>query len=174
MVYSRFFYDIIVTNPSWYPPNPWRRMVYSRFFIWYHKFSWWHHTFRRWHHTFRRWHSMQHTMQCSDQFYRYLIPCLCWGSARTPLLPWCWPVHCPAAPEPPASLAVSVFGSTIVHSLWWREHIMVHTMWWREHITNILYLVSAAASGAAPKCQILKNHKILKNLKLSECLIIKN
>ena len=164
MVYSSFFYDIIVTNPSWYPPNPWYRMVHSRFFIWYRTFSWWHHTFS-W------WRSMQHTMQCSDRFHRYLIPCLCWGSTRTPLLPWCWPVHCPAALDPPASLSVSLFGSTRVHSLWWREHIMVHTMWWREYITNILYPVSA---GAAPKNQIVKNHKILKKKKLSKCLIIKN
>ena len=44
----------------------------------------------------------------------YLIPCLCWGSARTPRLPWCCPFHCPAAPEPPASSSVGRFGSTTV------------------------------------------------------------
>ena len=105
---------------------------------------------------------MLHTMQCHDQYHRYLIPCLCWGapehhghpgvgqstallhqshlphcqsaclavqqwlfssichtlsllgSARTPRSPWCWPVDCPAAPEPPASLSVGLFGSTTV------------------------------------------------------------
>jgi len=114
MVYSSFFYDIIVANPSWYPPNPWRNMVYSRFFIWYHTFSWWHHRFSWWHHRFSWWHSMLHTMLFHDQYHRYLMPCLCWKSARTPQLPWFWPVHCPAAPEPPASLSVGLFGSTTV------------------------------------------------------------
>ena len=30
VLYSR--YDIIVANPSWYPPNPWYTILYSRFF----------------------------------------------------------------------------------------------------------------------------------------------
>ena len=85
MVYSSFFYDIIVANPSWYPPNLWRNMVYSRFFIWYRTFSWWHHRFSWWHHRFSWWHSMLHTMLFHDQYHRYLMPCLCWKSARTPL-----------------------------------------------------------------------------------------
>ena len=114
MVYSRFFYDIIVTNPSWYPPNPWRSMLRLSFFLLHRRFWRWHHRFWRWHHRFWRWHSILHTMQCHDQYHRYLIPCLCWGSARTPRSPWCWPVDCPAAPEPPASLSVGLFGSTTV------------------------------------------------------------
>ena len=28
--------------------------------------------------------------------------------------PWCWQLHCPAAPEPPALLSVCLFGSTTV------------------------------------------------------------